>query len=71
MGTVKRFELLNLFGECLVLQAHRAEMETVGETAGRCLTVLRRIFPEVKVPAPVHAAASRWGSDKWARGSYR
>lgn len=52
-------------------KAHRAERETAGETAGRCLTVLRRIFPEVTVPAPLHAAASRWGSDKWSRGSYR
>ncbi|CAN0072559.1 unnamed protein product, partial [Ectocarpus fasciculatus] len=51
-------------------QAFRAERESAGETAGRCLTVLRRIFPEVTVPAPLHAAASRWGSDKWARGSY-
>ncbi|CAN0093989.1 unnamed protein product, partial [Laminaria digitata] len=51
-------------------KAHRAERESAGETAGRCLTILRRIFPEVTVPAPLHAAASRWGSDKWARGSY-
>ncbi|CAN0042255.1 unnamed protein product, partial [Scytosiphon promiscuus] len=51
-------------------QAHRAERESAGETAGRCLTVLRRVFPEVTVPAPLHAAASRWGSDKWSRGSY-
>ncbi|CAN0134446.1 unnamed protein product, partial [Hapterophycus canaliculatus] len=51
-------------------QAHRAERESAGETAGRCLTVLRRVFPEVTVPAPLHAAASRWGSDRWSRGSY-
>lgn len=52
-------------------QAHRAEAESSGETAGRCLAVLRKIFPEVAVPAPVHAAASQWGSDPFARGSYR
>ncbi|CAM9972232.1 unnamed protein product, partial [Sphacelaria rigidula] len=51
-------------------QARRAEAETAGETAGRCLAVLRKLFPEVKVPGPVHAAASRWGADPWARGSY-
>lgn len=69
----------NLFFYCthlflsffVIVKARRAEAETAGETAGRCLAVLRKLFPEVKVPGPVHAAASRWGADPWARGSYR
>lgn len=78
----KQYELVRRFASefvffflCVYLylptKACRAEKESAGETAGRCLMVLHRIFPEVKVPPPLHAVASRWGSDKWARGSNR
>ncbi|CAM9213742.1 unnamed protein product [Discosporangium mesarthrocarpum] len=51
-------------------QAHRAEKESVDATVGRCMAVIRRLFPKVNVPEPSHASATRWGTDKWAHGSY-
>ncbi|KAI1152164.1 Sec1-like protein [Nemania diffusa] len=44
---------------------HSKNDELVAEATG----VLRRVFG-AKVPQPVHSIVTRWGSDRFARGSY-
>ncbi|KAJ8120022.1 hypothetical protein ONZ43_g3163 [Nemania bipapillata] len=44
---------------------HSKNDELVAEATG----VLRRVFG-TKVPQPVHSIVTRWGSDRFARGSY-
>jgi len=48
--------------------AYASETCTDAQLAGTAMSVLRRLFPGA--PNPVGVAASRWGADPHARGSY-
>lgn len=56
----------------LFLSQAAALVATLSEAAAveACLAVLRGLFGDAAVPAPVSCHVTRWGDDEWARGSF-
>lgn len=49
--------------------AHEAERTTDGDLLSQCLSHLRNVFKD-KVTDPIETIVTRWGSDRFARGTY-
>ena len=49
--------------------AHEAERTPDGDLVSQCLSQLRNVFRD-KVTDPVETIVTRWGSDRFARGTY-
>lgn len=50
--------------------AHEAEIKTDQELVSSCLAQLRKVFGRSPVPTPLETIVTRWGSDRFARGTY-
>jgi monoamine oxidase len=50
--------------------AREAEITSDQELVSSCVAQLRRVFGRSKVPAPLETIVTRWGSDRFARGTY-
>jgi lysine-specific histone demethylase 1 len=50
--------------------AHEAETLPDDVLVGQCLDQLRNIFGDPNVPSPLESIVTRWGSDRFARGTY-
>jgi len=50
--------------------AHEAEMVSDEFLVGECVHLLRNVFGPHNVPPPVESLVTRWGSDRFARGTY-
>ena len=50
--------------------AHQAETATDAELVAEVTHELAKIFQQVKVPEPLETIVTRWGKDRFARGSY-
>ncbi|EXJ78113.1 lysine-specific histone demethylase 1 [Capronia epimyces CBS 606.96] len=50
--------------------AHEAEKVCDEELVGQCLAQLRNVFGAPNVPLPLESIVTRWGSDRFARGTY-
>ena len=50
--------------------AHEAEKTSDQILIGECLGQLRNVFGAQNVPPPVETIVTRWGSDRFARGTY-
>ncbi|OAP63916.1 hypothetical protein AYL99_03143 [Fonsecaea erecta] len=50
--------------------AHEAERLGDEVLVGQCLEQLRNVFGAVNVPMPMESIVTRWGSDRFARGTY-
>ncbi|RMZ83467.1 hypothetical protein DV737_g1613, partial [Chaetothyriales sp. CBS 132003] len=50
--------------------AHEAEKTPDSEIVADCVDQLRRIFGHNNVPQPLETIVTRWGSDRFARGTY-
>lgn len=50
--------------------AHEAEKLSDEILVGQCLGQLRNIFGTTNVPLPLESIVTRWGSDRFARGTY-
>ncbi|KAN0067183.1 Flavin containing amine oxidoreductase domain containing protein [Elaphomyces granulatus] len=50
--------------------AHQAEHQTDAEIIGEVTSQLRNIFKNATVPDPLETIITRWGLDKFTRGSY-
>ncbi|KAG9796314.1 hypothetical protein KCU88_g277, partial [Aureobasidium melanogenum] len=50
--------------------AHEAEKIPDEELVGQCLGQLRNVFGPTNVPMPIESIVTRWGSDRFARGTY-
>ncbi|EXJ88493.1 lysine-specific histone demethylase 1 [Capronia coronata CBS 617.96] len=50
--------------------AHEAERVSDEDLVGQCLGQLRNVFGAPNVPSPLESIVTRWGSDRFARGTY-
>lgn len=50
--------------------AHEAERTPDNVLVAQCIGQLRQIFGEANVPLPAESIVTRWGSDRFARGTY-
>lgn len=50
--------------------AHEAERLSDEILVGQCLDQLRNVFGAPNVPMPLESIVTRWGSDRFARGTY-
>ena len=50
--------------------AHEAERTADREIVSQCVDQLRAIFGKNNVPTPLESIVTRWGSDRFARGTY-
>jgi monoamine oxidase len=50
--------------------AYEAERTPDDELTGQCIEQLRKVFGYKNVPHPVETIVTRWGSDRFARGTY-
>lgn len=50
--------------------AHEAETTGDRELVSSCVAQLRNVFGYSKVPTPLETIVTRWGSDRFARGTY-
>jgi len=50
--------------------AHEAERVPDEELVGQCVAQLRNVFGHANVPQPLETIVSRWGSDRFALGTY-
>ncbi|KAK5271466.1 hypothetical protein LTR99_001378 [Exophiala xenobiotica] len=50
--------------------AHEAERVPDEVIVGQCVEQLRNVFGSMNVPPPVESIVTRWGSDRFARGTY-
>ncbi|KAJ9647471.1 hypothetical protein H2204_000100 [Knufia peltigerae] len=50
--------------------AHEAEKVSDEVLVGECIHQLRNVFGATNVPPPVESIVTRWGSDRFARGTY-
>jgi monoamine oxidase len=50
--------------------AHEAEIKSDRELVTSCMAQLRKVFSQFKVPTPLETIVTRWGSDRFARGTY-
>lgn len=50
--------------------AHEAEKLSDEDLVGQCMGQLRNVFGGPNVPMPVETIVTRWGSDRFARGTY-
>ena len=50
--------------------AYEAERTPDAELTAQCLKQLRNVFGRENVPHPVETIVTRWGSDRFARGTY-
>ena len=50
--------------------AHEAETRTDADLVGEVTGELAKIFKGVNIPLPVETIVTRWGKDRFARGSY-
>ncbi|KIW83194.1 hypothetical protein Z517_02439 [Fonsecaea pedrosoi CBS 271.37] len=50
--------------------AHEAERLSDEILVGQCLEQLRNVFGSTNVPIPLESIVTRWGSDRFARGTY-
>lgn len=50
--------------------AHEAEKVSDEVLVGECIHQLRNVFGPINVPTPVESIVTRWGSDRFARGTY-
>ena len=50
--------------------AHEAERTIDRELVSQCVTQLRNVFGYENVPSPLETIVTRWGSDRFARGTY-
>ena len=50
--------------------AHQAETTDDADLVAEVTQELRKIFTHAKVPQPLEAIVTRWGKDRFARGSY-
>jgi monoamine oxidase len=50
--------------------AHEAEKLSDEVLVGECMAQLRNVFGVQNVPPPVESIVTRWGSDRFARGTY-
>lgn len=50
--------------------AHEAERTTDRDLVSQCVSQLRNVFGQDKVPTPLETIVTRWGSDRFARGTY-
>ena len=50
--------------------AYEAERIPDAELTSQCLEQLRNVFGHKNVPQPVETVVTRWGSDRFARGTY-
>jgi monoamine oxidase len=50
--------------------AHEAERQSDEELISSCVAELRKVFGRLKVPRPAETIVTRWGSDRFARGTY-
>ncbi|KAI9806893.1 MAG: hypothetical protein M1833_002551 [Piccolia ochrophora] len=50
--------------------AHETEMRTDDDIVAEAANVLKKIFPNNDIPQPSEVVISRWGRDRFARGTY-
>lgn len=50
--------------------AHYAEKASDAVLVAQCLEQLRNVFGRTNVPQPIESIVTRWGSDRFARGTY-
>lgn len=50
--------------------AHEAEKVSDEILVGQCVDQLRNVFGAMNVPVPLESIVTRWGSDRFARGTY-
>lgn len=50
--------------------AYEAEVKSDRELVSSCVAQLRNVFGQAKVPMPLETIVTRWGSDRFARGTY-
>ncbi len=50
--------------------AHEAEIKSDRELVSSCVEQLRKVFGHSKVTTPMETIVTRWGSDRFARGTY-
>ncbi|PWY86757.1 amine oxidase [Aspergillus heteromorphus CBS 117.55] len=50
--------------------AWRAERQSDEQTQAEIMAVLRKMFPDVDVPDPIHFLYPRWTTEPWAYGTY-
>jgi monoamine oxidase len=50
--------------------AHEAENTSDRELVSSCVKQLRKVFGQSEVPQPLETIVTRWGSDRFARGTY-
>jgi monoamine oxidase len=50
--------------------AHEAEICSDRDLISSCVDQLRKVFGAAKVPTPSETIVTRWGSDRFARGTY-
>lgn len=50
--------------------AHEAEIKSDRDLVSSCVAQLQKVFGDSKVPTPMETIVTRWGSDRFARGTY-
>ena len=50
--------------------AHEAEQTSDSELVSECVRQLQNVFGETNVPTPLETIVTRWGSDRFAKGTY-
>ena len=50
--------------------AHEAEIKSDQELVSSCVKQLRNVFGRSNVTQPLETIVTRWGSDRFARGTY-
>ena len=50
--------------------AHEAETSSDRELVSSCVAQLRKVFGHCQVPTPLETIVTRWGADRFARGTY-